>query len=324
MWGCEFENFGNLLSACDFSQAAIDVLRILRLTEADKPINAAENALTFVYNNLPSDLVLSKEERQMLTSLSQMAHIFDIADFEGGPPFVRFFSVDFDFRRMERSLTQHAVHSIIAREAPYCSVAIFRNSDAISMSVSFHKESKTKTIFLSDWYKLYSAEMDEFLTVIGTAIFSLKSGVDFAGDLIYLIARDYYIHPLCYEYLHYELNTDECFLPQIVEKYGDDYIVDAFIEASNAKVDTIDEIDFDLIEYELKQMDFPESEGTDEDEFENEFPQTSIFDGEERSVVAAEIPKEVLADPILLLKWLDEHSSEKSEEAESFDTQSRF
>jgi hypothetical protein len=62
MWALEFENFRDSLSACDFSQAAIDVFRILRLTEEKAPLAMNGNALTFVYEHFSSDLVLTQKE----------------------------------------------------------------------------------------------------------------------------------------------------------------------------------------------------------------------------------------------------------------------
>jgi hypothetical protein len=320
MWGYEHENFGDVLSACDFSQAIIEVFNIMRLIKADAPTKKETNVLGFVYDNLPMDLVLTKDERTLLSSVTQISHLFDIADFEEDDQFVRCFSVDLGTGRIERSLVQHSIHSIIARKAPYCSVVFSRDASAVSLSVAYHKASDIKSVFLSDWYELYSAELDDLLVIIGTEILSLKSAADFASDFIHLTARDYYIHQLSYEYLRYELNVDESFIVQIVEKYGDDYVTDAFIEASNIKVDTTDDIDFDLIEYELDQIDFEESEKTDDDELEDEYSRVPIINDNDVGILAEEIPKGVLADPVLLLRWLNEHSAEYASEAEALDT----
>ena len=309
MWDCEFEDFVEILSACDFSQAAIEVFKRLQLTDVDRPISSDRNALTFAFNNLPPDLVLIKDERETLASIAQVAHLFDIVDFEVVSPIVRFFSVNSLVRQSERSQVQYTVHSMIARKAPYCSVAILRNGEAVSLSVSYHMTSKIKTIFLSDWYELFGTELKYFMEVIGTALVSSYSGVEFASDFIYLVARDYYIHPLSYEYMRYELNSDEGFLVHIVEEYGYDFVADTFIESYNRDVDTTDEIDFDLIEYELEQIDFVEQDEIDDEEVLSDFSQTE------------EIPKEVMADPVLLLKWLDERSSEKSPETDSINSE---
>jgi len=320
MWGYGIEDFFDILSTCDFSQAAINVFKKLHLTEAEKPISSTVNALTFVYNNLPPDLVLTKEERHELSSLSQMSHLFDITDFEEKIPFVRFFSVDLEFVSMNRSQTQYTIHSIIARKAPYCAIALFRHEGTVSLSVSFNDTCDIKSIFLSNWYSLYSVELNDFLAMIGTAMFSLKSGTEFISDFIYLTARDYYTHPLSYEYLRYQLNTDESSIAQIVEKYGNDYVADALVEADNAKIDTTYEFDFDLIEYELEQMVLDESEESDSDGFDGEYPLDTYFNSNDSEIPVASIPKDVLADPVLLLKWLDDHSPEKQSEFEIINT----
>ena len=317
MWGYEYEDFGDILSAGDFSQAAIDVFKILQFTESNTPVNTAENALSFAYSSLPSDLVLSQEERQILSSLSQMAHLFDIADFEAEVPFVRFFSVDLNVEKSNRSQTQYNIHSIIARKSFYCAIVLFRNDTAISISMSYHKASAIGSVFLSDWYTLYSVELDNFFEAIGSESFSIRSGFDYTSDLIYLTARGYYKYPQSYEYTRYEQNTDESILDQIADQYNFDFITDAFIEMNNSTVDTIEEIDFDLIEYELEQMSLAELEESDEDEFDEEYTQSLLQNSKLNSV--EEIPKEILADPVLLLKWLDAQSPENALESETLD-----
>ncbi|MDR0747172.1 MAG: hypothetical protein LBE89_04685 [Helicobacteraceae bacterium] len=309
MWAFEFENFSDSLSACDFSQAAINVFKILGLTERTNPISAGETALSFVYEHLPSNLVLTQEEREILSDILQIAHLFDASGFIVEEPSFRCFSVDLGFNLLERSYVQYAVHSIIARKSHYCSAVLFRNRNTVSVSVAYDKENKNRAICLSDWFELGSEAMEQFVTEVGLSDFSLHDGIAFACDLIYQIAREYYIRPLSYEYLKYELNRDENYLTELIEKYGDDYIADAYIEAINTNIDTSDEIDFDLLEYELEQMEFPESEDFDD----------NGFDDSPSSFPTESIPKDALVDPVLLLKWLDEHSQEKTENVDKYD-----
>jgi hypothetical protein len=155
------------------------------------------------------------------------------------------------------------------------------------------------TVVLEDWNEDKARYMKRLEDVFS----------DFVTDFIHLTARDYYIHPLSYEYLKYELNTSESFLEHIVEEYSDDYVFDDFVEALNKKTDTTGEIYFDLIEYELEQMDL---DNLDDYEYDvgDEFVQTATFevlDGK----TPEEIPKEIMTDPVKLLKWIDEHSVEK-------------
>jgi hypothetical protein len=235
----------------------------------------------------------------------QVAHLFDVTNFSERESGVRFFSVDLGFNILDRSYIQHVVHSLIARKASCCSVAIFRHHNAISMSVAYDKANANQTVYLSDWFELNDTAFDAFFAGIGESDFSLRNGTDFTSDLIYLTARDYYIRPLSFEYLRYELNSDENYLNEVIKKYGADYVADAYIEVLNTRIDIPDEIDFDLIEYELEQMEFPESEEFDDDDDFND------FDDDTGNNITGGIPKEVLADPVLLLKWLDDCSAEK-------------
>jgi len=308
MWGGELSYFGEILSACDFSQAALDAFRIIHLTDAEEPISTPAKPLSFVYLHLPQALVLSGIERQTIMSFSQISHLFDITDFEDDPLLIRVFSVDIGSGGYDRSYVQHLIHSVIAREAPYCSVAIVRSNKAIALSMAFEKANEIKTIYLSDWYELSAAAVDRFFISIETELFSLSSGVDFLTDLIHVAAREYYTHPLSYEYMRYELDTDEGFLEQIVEKYGADYVPDEYLEATNRKIDTIDDIDFDLIEYELEQIGLADL--SNDDDSDEEFEQMSLSVGEQQNEQTNDIPEEVLADPVKLLKWLDEYSSD--------------
>jgi hypothetical protein len=314
MWACEIENFSDLLSACDFAQAAIDVFKALQFTEESKPQSSSANALNFVYSNLSQDLVLTQEDRDTLASIKQMAHLFDVSDFDVGHPNIRFFSVDLGDGKTNRSYTQYVIHSSIARKSDYCSAAIFRNCGSVSLSVAYNKASKPKSIYLSEWFELDGADIEAFFVRIGVAGFSSQSGVEFARDLIYLAARDYYTHPLSYEYLRFELDTQEEFLNQIIDKYGDDYIAEAIVEESNKGMDSKDEFDFELIEYELEQLGLAESD--DDEDFDDEYSDGAISDGAEGGIRAGEVPQEVLADPVLLLKWLDDHSTERAGEPE--------
>jgi len=320
VWDIECEDFSDTLSACNFSQGALNVFKVLGLTERDKPVYSSTSALAFAYNNLPSDLVLTSDERQTLALLAQMAHLFDITDFDDADVYVCFFAVDLGIYNSSRSLNQYAVHSIIARTAPYCSVVIFRNGDAVSLSVAFCKASIVKSIFLSDWFELSSVKINEFFLSIGMATLSSDNAIFFVNDLVYLIARDYYIRPLSSEYLRFEMNTDEDFLGQIMLQYGDDYVSDDSVEILNGSAYLADEIDFDIIEYELEQMDLVEYEDGDDNGLDDEYKQSAVFDGD-KSSIAQEIPKEALADPVLLLKWLDDNSADEAFEVDNLDAE---
>ena len=315
MWAYEVENFSELLSACDFSQAAVDVFKALHITAVNKPQIVLANALNFVYGNLPQDLVLTQEDRDTLTPIKQMAHLFDVSEFTSASSNVRFFSIDLGDEKTDRSYDQYAIHSIIARKSNYCSAAIFRKCSSVSLSVAYDRTSKPKSIYLSDWFELSGTEIDAFFMRIGVACLSTQNGLEFANDLIYLVARDYYTHPQSYEYLRFELDNQDDFLAQIIDKYGDDYVADSIVEENNKGIGTEDEPDFDLIEYDLEQMGLFELAEADDD-FNEEYQDDTIADGEEGSVHSRDIPKDVLADPVLLLKWLEEHSAKKAGETE--------
>lgn len=310
MWGSDFENYGDILSACDFSQAALTVFKILCLTDNCSPEVISRSPLNFVYDNLPQNLVLSEDERLVIGSLEEIGYLFSITEFDDKEPSVVFFAVDIGTATPERSQIQHTVHSIISRESSFCSVVIFRCGEAISVSSALYKTQYIKTIYLSEWYESSSTEIDNFFISIGCEQFSSTNGIEFIKDFIYLTARGYYTHPLSFEYFNYVIGSDEEYLQQIEKQYGYDFVTDAFIEILNKKTDTSGEIDFDLIEYELEQLNLLNFDDEDDDWIDEESSEVQSSN----NILIDDIPKEVLEDPVKLLQWIDEHSYDEQKE----------
>ncbi len=277
-----------------------DVFRIIRLTDLEEPIITSSSPLNFVYDNLPQELLLSEEERQTLNSIVQISHLFDISEFDEEEALVRFFGIDIEANKSDRSQIQCIIYDLIAREAAFCSVILFRCDRAVSVSMAFQKPFETNTAYLSDWFKLSSNKIDCFFISLGTATFSLTNGIDFIVDFAYS-AYEYYIH----EYLQNKSDSDDAFEGYLSEKDDDD--VDMYIETQNKKTISTSKIDFDLIEYKLEQMGLLDL-AVEEKSVDDELSQLSTTENIENDNTLEEIPKDILADPIKLLKWLDEHS----------------
>jgi hypothetical protein len=304
----EFESFSYILSGCDFSQASVNMFKTLQMTQLNAPIISENDGFLFAYTYLPSDLVILSDERDVMTSISQISHLFDIDEFSMSSPSIRFYSVDLICEGVKRSQVQHTIHTMIARRLPYCSVIITRSDGAISMSVSYHMTYAVKTVFLSDWYELYDSELDNFIINLGTSPFSLMNSETYTDDLVYTIARECYTHQLSYEYIRNELNIKISFLNLIMGEYGNDFIADAYFAACYEEPETAEDVDFDLLEYELEQI---SNAGLEEFEFDE------INDEIEDELSVTGIPEEVLANPILLLKWLDKNSEDMEVEVDS-------
>jgi hypothetical protein len=251
----------------------------------------------------------------LLNSVKQIAQLFDFDDFKQAEPIVRFFSIDIDGYGKARTLVQHQIHALIARKAKYCTVLIIRSDESISISAADSNYAKHNVIFLSDWYDLDTEDIEGFFADIGYGYYSLSNGADFISDFVYQVAREYYIHPMSYEYLRFEIgdeNVDN--LADIIQKYEDDYIDDEYITYENKKIE-IEEIDFDLIEYDLEQMQLADDEESDDDYIDDEENEPS------EGYDISQIPPEVLSDPVLLLKWLDENNADSTDGSGSIDTE---
>ena len=133
--------------------------------------------------------------------------------------------------------------------------------------------------------------------------------MNIVDELVYCCARDYYLHPLPHGRLLFTLLPDNYLLMypdsvygtiidaldvavnEVRDKYGDDYV-----EPDHSVPVSIKEIE-DQLELVALELDSIEDENVGEERQES----TNSTDKYE----FRNIPKDVLNDPVLLLKWIE-------------------
>ena len=182
------------------------------------------------------------------------------------------------------------------------------------MSISFYGFGQK--YILSDWYYI-DYDFEILLGKIDIANISMNSTKNFFLDMIYNVARSYYIYSIDKELalyylipINYFLNDEydretlkEMILNELnepVNSYGEDYI-EQVKTSKNEDINIDFEKEFDLMLIEINETEEDnifDDEYFNEEEFEFEEEDfDEIFDG-------LEIDPEILNDPIAMVEWL--------------------
>ena len=246
-----------------------------------------------------------------------ISHLFDLGDdvfeIETGSQ-ISYYSIVLGCEKKNRSQTAHDIHCLLQSTfSAELSVIIFKHEESILISIS----GVNTDVVLSDWYD-YASDYDNLVERIPVVELSLESPDDFINDLIYLIARDYYKHPVPGRVDFYSLIpahyfcADLCLGDSFVDReplkdlikrlvcedqqcYGDDYV-----ELASKPVRNLEDIDtqLDMLSFELDLEEEIQDDIGEED--------AGTFDNGERDEYEYEnIDSEIFDDPSLMLKWLD-------------------
>lgn len=320
------EILSNALSYKTIERVGIDFFAALGHTSfLQEPIFASSDVLHFMYVNMKIRKVLTSEDRNTLDEITNIAYLFkkDNESFRySNDQYIEYFSVEIDNSCIDRSLTAHDIHQVIAKVAEFYSVILFRYREKYMLSFNYCVGKNTNSIILSDWFDEYH---DNFFRSLTAYNFSDIRISEYFFDFIYAAARSYYIHPMSKEYIRFEslppllikdgekqyYHQDE--LNDLVEDmyneqflvYGDDFFEVNLVNSAEAE-DSIDDIDFDLIEYELDNMEIADKEWEESSE-EGDF-------GDELQFDAISISSEILEDPLKLLDWLNDNEKDAGQE----------
>ena len=263
----------------------------------------------FVYFDGRSDVALSSEQRALFRAFANVSRLFSVNG-------CVFFSINLLTTKGSRSQTAHDIHMMIhpITEASG-TVCIFRFNDEVMLSFAGFGY----RCILSDWYPMED-DFDRLLGKLDIANISVTRESDYFNDMIYSLARDYYLHnqPTTYELLpidfilnagidgvdreevdrqiEYELTAPQRF-------YGDDYV--EYDESSFSKGEDINaELDLMLLEMDDENDNpFGEEIESEDDELEDD----EIFeeaDEDKDFYEFDDVDPEIFRDPTLMVKWL--------------------
>lgn len=333
------EILSNALSYKAIERVGIDFFAALGHTSfLQEPIFASSDVLHFMYVDMKVKKVLTSEDRNTLEEIINIAYLFkkDNESFRySSDQYIEYFSVEIDDDCIDRSLTAHDIHLVIAKVAEFYSVVLFRYRGEYMLSFNYCTGENNDSIVLSDWFDEYHEKFFRSLTAYN---FSDINVSEFFLDFIYAAARGYYIHPMSKDYIKFEM-LSSAFIKdgeiQITHRdewtdlvevmyseqflvYGDDFFEYNLVNGIEAESEeSMDDIDFDLIEYELDNMEIADDEleeSSEEDDFADELQFDDDLQSTTQGFDAALINLEILEDPIKLLDWINDNEKDAGQE----------
>lgn len=260
----------------------------------------------FMYFDNKAEISLSPNQRAMFKMFSCISHLFSVHD-------CAFFSMNLLAAKGDRSQVAYdlhtMIHSIVEAKATIC---LFRFNNEIMLSFAGYGS----RCILSDWYSLDDSD-GQLVDKLNIANVSIRSGYEYFSDMVYALARPYYLTspPTVYELIPIDFISNEMFdevekeeLNQSIEyelaapqrEYGDDYVeydepskpqpldVYADLDLMLLDIDDEDENPFgEDIEIGDEDSEHDESEQQDEYEFDDVNP-------------------EIFQDPTLMVKFLNQ------------------
>lgn len=263
-----------------------------------------------VYFDYRSDISLTREQRSMLRDFNSVSCLFSVNE-------CIFMSVNLLVGHNKRSQAAHDIHTllhpIIGAKGTIC---LFHWDDVVLLSFMGYG----KRCILSNWYPM-DDDYETLLTKLDIGNMSVENGYDYFLDMIYVLARRYYLigQPSTYELIpidcisnagtdgvdreeinraiEYELRAPE-------REYGDDYV-----EYDDSPVFRNNNIGKEL---DLMLLDLEDEPNTSfgEDAEEDDIDGDELFDAEQEDVDHDKyefdnVDPEVFRDPTLLVKWLN-------------------
>ena len=328
-------DWDDLFHGLDFPGKAMGFFQAVGHTITATPLITADDILHCIYSELNFNAYFDRAERSAFACINSLSRLFilDSAAFEKNQKAqVQYYSICLNTDKNERTLIANIIATAFAKNTSEFMVFLFRHDDSCMMS--FIKNETSFMIFHSDWF--YRSDMPDVLDKIDIANLSLNNCRVFFHDLVYMMARSYYTHPISTDYafsLLYSQNIVEDFDDESIyfkdkenikrlslehiDQYGDDYI--EIPMESDEQTDDFADSDFDLLELEIDEMiasDLLEAEMS-------EFQEDDLFDESEQTDLDL-IPPEVLSNPVELLKWLESYYTTKEKNDETDDKENTW
>lgn len=274
------------------------------------PIYTNHSPERFMYFDNGSDFALTRDQQQMFDCFNNVSFLFSANR-------CSFFSINLVTPKGIRSQMAHSIHSMlhpsVGSSGTIC-VFHFENEFMFSF-IGFGLQ-----CILSDWYRLID-DYQQVVEKLDIANMSIKTGKDYFYDMVFMLARPYYLSlpPSNYDLLPVdylsssdyngmdleELNNIAAELLSAPQRaYGSDY-VEYGTRISATRVDLSAELDMLLLELDDEddnpfgeEMDSDDSYGPDEyqDETAEDNHDEYEFD---------DVDPEIFRDPTLMVKWLN-------------------
>lgn len=261
----------------------------------------------FVYFDNKSGISLSRKQRLMLKNFDNVSRLFSVNG-------CCFFSINLLTIRKERSQMAHDIHTmlhpIVDSDGTIC---LFLHDEEIMLSFMGYG----CRCILSNWHSIKD-EYGCLSNLLDIANFSIEKGSEYFADMVYSLARCYYLYtqPSIYEILPIDFisnagidGIDREALDQYIESqttaiqraYGDDYVeYDETVHAEKSSIE--DDLDMMLLEMDEDEEDNP----FDEDIY-TENDDDLDFDEEKDEYEFDDVDPEIFLDPTLMVKWLEKN-----------------
>lgn len=264
----------------------------------------------FAYFDNKSDVALSREQRNLFNVFNNVSRLFSVNQ-------CVFFSINLSTPRLNRSQMAHdihtMIHSIVKADGTIC---LFRSDDEVMLSfVGFGLR-----CVLSDWYPVID-DNEKLSQKLDIANMSIERGSDYFLDMVYILARYYYLsgQPSTYEILPINFisgsgidDVDREGINQYIQdqinaplrEYGDDYVeYDGFFHTRQIDIGA----DLDLMLLEMTDED-DNPFGEDIEQEDDDLNEDELYDAKESERDEYEfddVDPEVFRDPTLMVKWLN-------------------
>lgn len=265
----------------------------------------------FAYFDNKPDVTLSSDQRDLFKTFNKISRLFSVHR-------CVFFSINLLTAKESRSQAAHGIHTmihpIIDANGTIC---VFRCDNEVMLSFAgfgLH-------CILSDWYPMVD-DNDKLLEKVDIANISIERSVDYFRDMVYMLARYYYLsgQPSTYELLplNFITNTEldevdrEAINQHVQDQinaplydYGDDYVeYDESTQPRNVDIGA----DLDLMLLEMDDEDdnpFGEEIEPEDDESDDEFFDEDSESEEKDKYEYDDVDPEIFRDPTLMVKWLN-------------------
>lgn len=297
---------------------AMRLLSTAGIAGVDDPVFINHTSKQAIYFDSDGKQYLSSDQRGLLDDFCNVSLLFFLDDkvFEKRThKRIAFFSLDLLCLKKYRSQIAYDVQMLL--EYVYnadASIVLCRHDDKVMFTFAGFGQA----CVMSDWFE-EETDDDTIIERIHVVNERLSTAHEFYLDIIYNIARKYYIYPISKEQAIYESLPLNCFDPNkerpdsyeiqeaidkylntYVDLYGDDYV------ESRGKIISNNEISMEL-DALLLSIDDDIEEIDDTDVLE-----ASVYDDsetqtdEEREI--DDLDPELFKDPVKLVKWIEKHT----------------
>ena len=291
---------------------AMELFTMTGHSTSSVPLFANHSPEQFVYLDNHSYVSLSRDQRLMFGAFRNISKLFAYNE-------CSFYSIILLTATSERSQIAHNIHTMLY---PFMdskgTICLFRCRNEIMLTfIGFGCR-----CILSDWYPLED-DYNRLLQRLDIANMSIGLSADYFRDMVYSLARSYYLlcQPSTYEIIPIdfiigslteridkeELNdfiTHELSAPE--REYGSDFV--KYGESANSPEEDIG-AELDLMLLEMDEEDdkmFGEDIEFEESEFEaDDFFNEDSSEGNQDEYEFSDIDPEIFRDPTLMVKWLN-------------------